>query len=67
MITIICTKIMDVHRKYNGFVSVHTSAQLGRLAWPAEPIFLTPKVLMGPCKQRRQSLLVSPSAMQEQR
>ena len=39
---------MDVHKKYNCMVSVHTDAQWVKPAWPAELILLTLTLLMGP-------------------
>ena len=41
------TRIVDVHKKDNLFVSVHTSAPLVKPAQPVEPIFSTPTLLMG--------------------
>ena len=47
MITIACTSIMDLHKNHNLFVTVHTRALWVKPACPAEPKYLTPKLLMG--------------------
>ena len=44
MITIAHRAIVDVHKKHNFFVSVHT---IGRWAKPAKPKYVTPRFLIG--------------------
>ena len=51
MITIACTGIKKVNKKYQFFVAVHTSAQCVKPGHPAEAILLSSKLLMGgPCR-----------------
>ena len=46
-------------KKHKLFITVLTNIHLVKPAWPAEPILLTPKLLVeGPCGRRRQSQLV---------
>ena len=45
MITITSTRIMDVHKKQNFIVYVHTSTQLVKPAWPSKPIFFIATLL----------------------
>ena len=44
---------MDVHKKQNFIVSVHTRVRLLKPTWPAEPIFLTATLLSGSSTGRR--------------
>ena len=47
------TRIIDVYKKDNFMVSVHTDARWVKLAWQAEPIFFHPDVTDGrPCRRR---------------
>ena len=53
MITITCTRIVKVHKINQLFVTVHTRFQWVKPVQPAEPIFLTPTLLMGAAERRR--------------
>ena len=46
--TTTCSRIMNVHKKHNFFVSVCTIAQWVKLAQPVEAVFLTPTSLTAP-------------------
>ena len=47
MITITCTRITNVFKKYSFIVSVHTGGRWVKPAWKAEPIFIALMLLTG--------------------
>ena len=49
MLIITCKAILNVHKKHNFIVSVHTSARWVKSAQSAEPTFLIPTLLIGGC------------------
>ena len=44
---------MDANNKHNFIVSVHTGARWVKLAWPSEPIFLNPTLLISALRATR--------------
>ena len=49
--------MMDVHKKHNFLVSVHTGVRWVKPAWSAEPIFEVPALLMGTPRQAPASVV----------
>ena len=50
---------MDVHKKHNSLVSVHTGTLMGEAVQLAERIFSTPMLLMGAALQAMPAHLAS--------